>query len=178
MTKTARPRKYFAPQSGNTKRKCDHEGCNKKGEYRAPKDRSLKDYYWFCLEHVKEYNAKWNYYDGISDHEAEEEKKPKMHFKSKIKYQFGFGYEKEFNFFDEYDVDFSTVDGLFYTREEKSYLETMDLSGENLNLKSLKKQYKKLAKKYHPDANHGDKDMEEKFKQLTHAYNHLLKKLS
>ena len=39
MKKIKRPRKYFAPQNEGTERKCDHPGCEKPGEYRAPKDR-------------------------------------------------------------------------------------------------------------------------------------------
>ena len=51
---------------------CDKEGCGKPAEYRAPKDRTLTDYYWFCLEHVQEYNARWDYYEGMSPLEIEE----------------------------------------------------------------------------------------------------------
>ncbi len=48
----------------------------------------------------------------------------------------------------------------------------------NADEKTIKKAYRKLAKKYHPDTNQGDKDAEEKFKQLTNAYSLLLAKLS
>lgn len=34
----------------------------------------------------------------------------------------------------------------------------------------IKKAYRKLAKKYHPDQNHGDKSAEEKFKEINEAY--------
>ena len=84
-----RQRKYFAPQNEGTERKCDHPGCEKAGEYRAPKDRKLKDYYWFCLEHVQEYNAQWNYYAGEIP-EEDEGPKARMHFKgfrSKVRYK-------------------------------------------------------------------------------------------
>ena len=36
--------------------------------------------------------------------------------------------------------------------------------------KKLKSAYRKLAKKYHPDANPGDKDAEQKFKDVGEAY--------
>ena len=56
-------------------RKCDHPNCELEGEYRAPKNRNLDDYYWFCLKHVSEYNKSWNYYDGMSQDEIERENK-------------------------------------------------------------------------------------------------------
>jgi hypothetical protein len=42
------------------------------GEFRAPKSRRhLKEYWWFCLEHVREYNSTWDYYKGMSPGEIE-----------------------------------------------------------------------------------------------------------
>lgn len=96
------------PQNDDKEHRCDFPGCNKPGEYRAPKNRGLKEYYWFCLEHVQAYNAKWNYYEGEDDEEAaaaaEEEKKKarqRMHFngfRSKINYSFGRRLRDEFGF--------------------------------------------------------------------------------
>ena len=44
----------------------------------------------------------------------------------------------------------------------------------NLNKKAtpeeIKKAYKKLARKYHPDVNPGDKKAEEQFKKISQAY--------
>ena len=51
---------------------CFNKKCCKKAEYRAPKSRSnLNDYHWFCLEHIREYNKSWNYYEGMSENEIE-----------------------------------------------------------------------------------------------------------
>ena len=48
-------------------KKCDKNGCKQKGEYRAPKSRlMLNQYYFFCLEHIKEYNKSWDFYKGLS----------------------------------------------------------------------------------------------------------------
>jgi DnaJ-class molecular chaperone len=39
------------------------------------------------------------------------------------------------------------------------------------SLDEIKKSYRKLAKKYHPDLNPGNKETEKKFKDITHAFN-------
>ena len=40
--------------------KCEHAGCTKAGTCRAPKDRTLREYWHFCTEHAAEYNKNWN----------------------------------------------------------------------------------------------------------------------
>ena len=177
---TKRRSKYFAPQTEDTARKCDHPGCNEPGEYRAPKDRRLKEYYWFCLKHVQEYNAKWNYYDGLDEEEAGTHERSRMHFKfgSRIKYNFGFDFKGYFEFFDDYQPDFSAMNTPYFNEQERKCLKIMELSEEGLTVEIVKKQYKKLVKKYHPDVNRDDADAEEKFKQLGTAYKTLLAKLS
>ncbi len=176
MKRQQRTPKYFAPQNEGRAHTCDFPGCTEKGEYKAPKDRNLKSYYWFCLKHVQEYNAKWNY-DAADA--AEEEIKPKMHFggfRSKIRYQFGY------DFIDELGIEgsFSASKGkthIYYTDKDRRNAEMMELDLDGLTVDSLKKQYKKLVKKYHPDVNAGDKTCEEKFKKISTAYHELCKTL-
>ena len=182
-----RSRKYYAPQNGDVDHKCDFPGCNEKGEYRAPKNNKLKEYYWFCLKHVQEYNAKWNYYSG-ENAEENEEAKPKMrfkrHFNSKVRYQFGYDLWEEAAFFDEgyaNNTDSNreySADGIYFTVEERRCLQTLEMDISELNPESLKKQYKKLAKKYHPDVNKEDSNAEEKFKQISAAYQMIMEKFS
>ena len=47
------------------------------------------------------------------------------------------------------------------------------MSLKEINPENLKKQYKKMAKKYHPDINKEDQNAEEKFKQISEAYQKL-----
>ncbi len=42
--------------------------------------------------------------------------------------------------------------------------------GKNASKKEIKDSYRKLARKFHPDANPGNKGSEEKFKEISHAY--------
>lgn len=187
MKKTPRRRKYFAPQTEDPTRTCDHPGCQKAGEFRAPKDRKLKEYYWFCLEHVQEYNAKWNYYEGLDEKEETEEEAQKpnrgrRHFRNfgaGVKYSFGYSFKDSFGFFDEYAPEFSqTGSDIWFNEQERGYLKIMELKPGEVCVENIRRQYKKLVKKYHPDLNQGDKESEEKFKLLSTAYKYLLGKFS
>lgn len=177
MKQKIRTRKYFAPQNEGKTHRCDHPGCAEKGEYKAPKDRNLKEYYWFCLKHVQEYNARWNYYAGHED-ETEEEHKPRMHFggfRSKIKYQFGYDFIDELGIEGSFGAD--KQNKVYFTQKDRQCALDMEMELDDLSLDSLKAQYKKLVKKYHPDVNAGDKSCEEKFKRISAAYKELSAKL-
>lgn len=53
-------------------RPCDVPGCPNEGNYPAPKSRTnLNEHYWFCMDHVRAYNANWNYFAGMSTAEME-----------------------------------------------------------------------------------------------------------
>ena len=52
---------------------CDHPDCLAEGRFRAPKSRHrLNEYYWFCLDHVRDYNRSWDYYAGMAPGEIED----------------------------------------------------------------------------------------------------------
>ncbi len=51
---------------------CDQPDCLAEGPYPAPRSREdLRQYYWFCLDHVRAYNRAWNFYAGMSEAEVE-----------------------------------------------------------------------------------------------------------
>ncbi|MCX8506165.1 MAG: molecular chaperone DnaJ [Alphaproteobacteria bacterium] len=53
-------------------RRCDHPECGEEGKFPAPQSRQrLREYYWFCLDHVRDYNRKWDYYAGMKPEEIE-----------------------------------------------------------------------------------------------------------
>ena len=175
-TTKKRSRKYFAPQNEGVVHKCEHPKCNKPGEFKAPKDKTLKEYYWFCLEHVQEYNSKWNYYGD--DFVEEENLYQKFKFSSHIKYNFGFDFNGSYDFFDKYSYSGGASENIRLSADERECLKLMELSYDDLTVENLKKAYKKAAKKYHPDINKADKTLEEKFKMLSTSYKSLLNKLS
>ena len=139
-------------------RKCDHPDCELEGEYRAPKNRNLTEYYWFCLKHVSEYNKAWNFYDGMSQEEIERENKLDETWHSPS-WKFGINLEN-----------------LALTTKEWEALGILELQFP-LTEVQLKTKYKQLVKKYHPDLNGGSKQAEEMFKKVAESYRVLLKKI-
>ena len=174
-------------------RKCDHPGCELEGEYRAPKNRNLTEYYWFCLKHVSEYNKSWNFYDGMSQEEIERENKLDETWHSPS-WKFGINLEtlaKEGRLEDPFEIYNNYMRKVGGARNRtkiygnaKSALTTKEWEALGiLELKfplteaQLKTRYKKLVKKYHPDLNGGSKQAEEMFKKVAESYRILLKKI-
>ena len=58
----------------NIKRICNYPNCKELGIYPAPKSRTnLREYYYFCIDHVREFNKSWNYFSGLNEEELEVE---------------------------------------------------------------------------------------------------------
>ena len=170
-------------------KKCDSGKCLEKGEFRAPKSRVLlNDYFYFCLNHIKEYNKSWDFYKGMSVDQIENSMRndtvwdrPSWPLKGNYKNVFD-----EFNeFVDDYiknDAD-KLNENYFKNKlrdeslslEESKAIKKLDLKMP-INLDKIKKSYKKLVKIFHPDVNGNNKKAEEKFKQINESYKILLKK--
>jgi hypothetical protein len=166
----------YAGEPRPAPRGCDHPGCASVGEYRAPRSRAdLRNYYWFCLDHVRTYNAAWNYYAGMSEAELEAEwrkdmvgQRPSWKFGSRTAWRFG-NDVKDFGLFDFDEEAPRAKPRARPPTPQEVALETFSLSLP-LTLAGLKARYKELVKLYHPDANGGDKAAEERLKIINQAY--------
>ncbi|MDA8230429.1 MAG: DnaJ domain-containing protein [Magnetospirillum sp.] len=168
-------------------RRCDHPGCPQDGEYRAPQARDrLNEYYWFCLDHVRAYNAAWNYYAGMSADEIEGElrrdttwQRPTWPLGTKTaNRRFAFSVHDPFGVFDDdEEEDSARAKAAAGRSPEEQAMRVMALEPP-LTLVALRARYRELVKIHHPDANGGDKAAEEKCKEINQAYNTLLNSLN
>jgi hypothetical protein len=61
------PKEARARSKAKHGRKCDIPGCDKTGDCRAPVHPDRPDaFYWFCQTHAAEYNSRWDYFAGRS----------------------------------------------------------------------------------------------------------------
>ena len=161
---------------------CDWNNCYEIGEYKAPieKDNSKK-YRLLCLEHIKEFNKKWDYFSGMTDKEVYDFiksdmtwHKPTQNFSSAGNF-FSILWKNALN--DEKDNS-QLINGI-YKKKNINFNSTDIKAFSILNItvgedwKKIRTEFKKLVKKYHPDMNSGSNKFEEKFKIVTLAYNQL-----
>lgn len=50
---------------------CAWPGCKAKGQHRAPVGDGDQKYQMLCLDHVREFNQSWNFFDDMNDEEVE-----------------------------------------------------------------------------------------------------------
>jgi DnaJ domain len=156
---------------------CEHPGCINAGDFRAPRSRANLDaFYWFCLEHVRAYNATWNYYAGMSAAEVEAQirsdtvwQRPTWPMGSRVHLRYG-PHIRDFGMFD---LDEDGHEKREQTRRplsrEEQALAIFELQPP-FTLVGLKARYKELVKRHHPDVHGGDKEAEERLKIINLAY--------
>ena len=161
-------------------RPCEHDGCGGHGIYPAPRSRSaLRDYIWLCLDCVRDYNRQWNYFDGCDEQEMEAAirssttwERPSWKFGSTGRGGHGWGDA----FRDPFDILGGGGKGGDQARgapevpvEEQKAWGVFGLSP-CACAETVKKRYKELAKRHHPDANGGSKKSEDRLKTINWAY--------
>lgn len=160
---------------------CTHPDCTDEAHYRAPKDRSLREYHWFCLDHVREYNADWNFYKGMTPGAIQ------MHQHADLTWQrpsWPFHEQHMANQRVRFEVLEAVGRAVQLTEEERNPFPPHTPEGKALelfgleypcNLEDVKKAYKRYIKKHHPDVNKGTKLSHDKMKKANEAYDTLRK---
>ncbi len=176
---------------------CQWPGCEAVGAHRAPKGRGQeRDYWQFCLNHVREYNQSYNFFSGMSTDDVARYQKDaltghrptwKMGANGGTKKGRGATKEDLDGASDPFSV-FSELNGRGRWRPgpeakvkeetrkifnaERKALQVMGLEG-TCTTEQIKTRYKALVKQHHPDANGGDRSTEDRLIEIIKAYNYL-----
>ena len=156
---------------------CDWENCEQIGSYKAPLEKdNRRKYRLLCLEHIKLFNKKWNYFSDMTDQQVEYFIKSDLTWHKATK-SFGSS-ENFFNILwnnaleDKLNIFKSSSFKEYASNTDQDALDIMDLKYDS-KWEEIQKQFKTLVKKFHPDKNNGSRKFEDKLKKITLAYSQL-----
>ncbi|MEM9502079.1 MAG: J domain-containing protein [Pseudomonadota bacterium] len=191
------PSSKFHGRHESLDRQCDWPGCNKQGEFRAPGYRpngfdGPGEWRWFCLEHVREFNAGYDWFEGMSADEILAAQSPVSGWKTESaafspRAQVD-GMPRWADYDDPLDAISARANGIKsraqreaamamdgrFSKDEAAALETMGL-GSNTDRQRLRRRYSELVRRYHPDRNGGDRQFEARLNKVVEAYQILRK---
>ena len=163
-------------------RPCAVAGCAEAGDCRVPKSReNLSDYIWLCIAHARAHNESWDYFKGMDFADIEKFRddailghRPTWPMgKRGARVRTGQG---PAHFHDGYAVLGEDDESPQVRRPERQLtrlqmiaMDTLQLA-HTATLNEIKARYKELVKRFHPDANGGDRGAEERLKQVIKAY--------
>jgi hypothetical protein len=161
---------------------CSVADCGKPGNARIPKSRdNLNEYVVVCAAHARAFNESWDFFKGMGDGDVQ-----------KFREEAQFGHRPTWpmgkrgarmrsgqgpgNFHDGHAVLGEDGEPSQVRRPERQLtrlqsiaMDTLQLA-HNATLVEIKARYKELVKRFHPDANGGDRGAEERLKQVIKAY--------
>jgi hypothetical protein len=167
--------------------RCAIPGCKGLGEYKAPIQPANfdgpGDYRLLCLDHVREHNAKYNYFDGMSPEEITEAQGPLGGWERPSRRYRPVGADPApacADFADPLDAiaaRFRHADRgppQRFSPSERRALGVLGL-GEDADLHSVRSRYSKLVRRFHPDRNGGDRSHEAMLAKVIDAWQTLRK---
>ena len=171
--------------------RCNYPGCKELGQFRAPQGRDREgQFFSFCLDHVREYNASYNYFNGMSADDVAHYQRDAL---TGHRPTWTMGTNRgEKGFREEGDKE-GTSDplGMFRAKTDArtggrkrepprprvniAAAKALDKLGldETAGAPTVKARYKDLVKQLHPDANGGDRSNEDRLREIIRAYNYL-----
>ena len=167
-------------------RPCGQSDCKGEGTFRVPRSRErLDEHLWFCLQHAREHNETWDYFHGMNEAEIDAfridavtghrptwalgKRTARVHGKQDFR-----SFRDSHHLFGE---AFGPAAGSCssgsnarpLTGPQARALDVLNLEA-GANLHQIKARYKELVKRFHPDANGGDRGSEERLKRVIQAY--------
>jgi DnaJ domain len=186
-----RPNARFHGRVEGTGRLCDSPDCGQPGEFRAPLldgPRRQGDgpggYRYFCLDHVREFNAKYNFFTGMSADEIHDAQRPFAGWERETRAFAHGGADRPprwADFSDPLDaigarfrerMAAERKDGKPLSAADRRALKVLALDTD-ADRKGLRTRYSELVRKFHPDRNGGDRSMEKALQEVIAAYQQL-----
>jgi hypothetical protein len=178
----------------NAGQPCAIPGCGEPGEFRSPGDRppgfdGPGEWRWLCLDHVREFNAGYDWFEGMTADEILAAQSPIAGWRSETRtFRADAGVDgvpRWADFDDPLDAigaraadirhrvtgrqEFSR-----FTPRERDAMQVMGL-GPQTDRHDLRKRYSTLVRRYHPDRNGGDRSHEAVLQRVVEAYQLLRK---
>ncbi|MCA0909358.1 DnaJ domain-containing protein [Qipengyuania gaetbuli] len=179
------------------RRTCDHPACTEAGEFRAPGTAGHGfdgpgSWRWMCLDHVREFNAGYDWFEGMTAEEILEAQAPASGWRTEspsFRPTAGVdGMPRWADYDDPLEAISARANGIKsrarrqaemsmdgrFSREEAEALDTMGL-GLDVDRTRLRRRYSELVRRYHPDRNGGDRTHEARLGKVVAAYQTLRK---
>ena len=183
--KNPRGRRGMSGASETSVRICDHEGCDQPGKFRAPKAPDvLDDFFWFCQQHVREYNLKWNFFDGTTEAEINAQQSKDKVWERQTR-PLGNSEERAWarlGIEDPHQVLGANATmnpgrnkpggGRKLPPTEKRAIDILEADSD-WTKSEVRKAYKALIKVLHPDMNGGDRSQEEQLQEVVWAWDQI-----
>ena len=168
--------------------RCAVTGCDAPGEFKAPLQPANFDgpgaWRFLCLDHVREHNARYNYFDGMSPDEIQDAQGPLAGWDRPSRKFAANGADlppRWSDFSDPLDAISARFGRIReegshsrFTKPERRALSVLGL-GEDTDRHSLRQRYSSLVRRYHPDKNGGDRSHEDRLGEVIEAYQLLRK---
>lgn len=168
--------------------RCAVPNCEEPGEFKAPLQPGTFDgpgqWKFLCLEHVREHNAKYNFFNGMSPEEISEAQSPLAGWERSTR-AFAHAGADPAPAWSDFADPLEAISGRFrrtreasvsarFTRPEQRALAVLGL-GDDADLKSVRGRYSQLVRRFHPDRNGGDRSHEGRLGEVIEAYQTLRK---
>jgi hypothetical protein len=168
--------------------RCAVPGCHAPGEFKAPLQPANFDgpgsWRFLCLDHVREHNAKYNFFDGMTPEEITRAQSPLAGWDRPSRKFAANGADpppRWSDFSDPLDAIATRFGHIReagkasrFSKQERRALSVLGL-GEDADRHQLRKRYSGLVRRYHPDKNGGDRSHEKRLGEVIEAYQRLRK---
>jgi hypothetical protein len=167
---------------------CAVPGCHSPGEFKAPLQPANFDgpgaWRFLCLDHVREHNSRYNFFDGMSPEEITDAQSPLSGWDRPSRTFAANGADPPPRWSD-FNDPLDAISARFphqrpeaqpsrFSRDERRALAVLGL-GDDVDRHALRQSYSHLVRRYHPDKNGGDRSHERRLGAVIEAYQLLRK---